>query len=74
MYSAGLNNYNRFTSGEEFQKIKDKICLMDVPVPSKVVRAVKKNVWKRSEIVRVQAIEFAGYACEINCKHKSYVA
>lgn len=33
----------------------------------------RKNVWKRSEVVRVQAIEFAGYACEINCRHKSFV-
>ena len=49
MYSADLNNYYRFASREEFQIIKDKICLMDVPVPSESVRVVEKNVWKRSD-------------------------
>ena len=33
MYSAGLNNYCRFASGDEFSEIAEKIKTFDVPVP-----------------------------------------
>ena len=32
MYSAGLNNYCRFASGQEFQKAREKIIFLDIPV------------------------------------------
>ena len=74
MYSAGLNNYYRFASGEGFQQAKDKICLLDVPMYPEDIRTVEQNLWKRSRIVRTQVIEFAGYSCEINAGHESFVA
>ena len=33
MYSAGLNNYCRFASDENFASIQDRIPLMDIIVP-----------------------------------------
>ena len=74
MYSVGLNNYYRFASGEEFRKIKDKIWLMDMPVAAEDAIKVEIDVWKRSGIMRTQAIELAGYACEINEKHDTFIA
>lgn len=74
MYSSGLNNYYRFASGEEFQDLKDKILLLDVPVVPQIAKNVENNVWERSGIMRKQALELAGYACEINGSHESFLA
>lgn len=74
MYSAGLNNYYRFATGEEFRKAKDKIILLDVPVAPKTALNIEHDVWKRSGIMRAQAMEFAGYICEINANHESFIA
>lgn len=74
MYSAGLNNYYRFASGEEFQKAKDKIILLDIPIaPEKTLR-IEHDTWKRSGIMRAQAMESTGYVCEINAAHESFIA
>ena len=32
MYSAGLNNYYRFATGEEFQEIKEQVVKLDIPL------------------------------------------
>jgi 5-methylcytosine-specific restriction protein A len=65
MYSAGLNNYCRFASGEGFQKAKDKILLLDIPIAPEEAVTIEQNTWKRSGIMRTQVIEFSGYSCEI---------
>ncbi len=35
MYSAGLNNYYKFASGEELSGLHKKIELLDIEVPAK---------------------------------------
>lgn len=74
MYSAGLNNYYRFASGAGFKEAKDKILLFDIPVEPEKAIIVECKTWKRSNIIRTQAIEYAGYACEIDGDHKTFVA
>lgn len=74
MYSAGLNNYCRFAAGEGFEKIKEKQTALDVPVAPESAVKIEQTIWKRSGILRTQAIEFAGYSCEINSSHDSFIA
>lgn len=74
MYSAGLNNYYKFASGEVFDKQKGGIELLDIPVPMKVVRRTEKSVVERSTIIKAQAIHSARYACEISRDHKTFIA
>ena len=74
MYSAGFNNYYRFASGAGFKEAKDKILLLDIPVEPEDAIVVEHKLWKRSNIIRTQAIEYAGYLCEIDGEHKTFVA
>ena len=77
MYSAGLNNYYRFASGEGFAEKREeteKITLMDIPIAPSQPHTVKTIEWSRSNILREQALTFAGYACEIDKSHESFVA
>lgn len=74
MYSTGLNNYYRFACGEGFKQIRERIVYMDVPVASEAAMVIEQSVWKRSGILRAQAIEYAEYSCEINPDHESFLA
>ncbi len=74
MYSAGLNNYLRFASGDGFREIHCGIELMDTPIPLEEAIRDERTVWRRSEIIRIQAIELASYSCEINHSHQSFVS
>ncbi len=74
MYSSGLNNYCRFAQGGDFQKAKEKILLLDAPMEPTQSATIERNTWKRSDIMRIQAIEFAGYDCEIDRNHESFIA
>lgn len=74
MYSAGLNNYFRFASGEGFGEIRRGAEVMDVPVAPEEAVVEKRPVWKRSGILRAQAIEMAGYACEIEPSHQTFIS
>lgn len=80
MYSAGLNNYYRFASGEGFVESKgveiasQKMKLMDMPIAPEEPHIVQRTEWGRSNILREQALAFAGYACEIDKSHESFVA
>lgn len=80
MYSAGLNNYYRFASGEGFTEVctgnnsLKKMELMDMPIVPEDPRIVQKTEWNRSNILREQAFMFAGFACEIDQKHESFIA
>ena len=74
MYSAGLNNYYKFASGEEMFGKADVLESLDteLPVGEKVV--VSHEEWKRSSIIKIQSLEAAGYQCEINPRHVTFVA
>ena len=74
MYSAGLNNYFRFAGGEGFHDIRNKITLLDVPVVPEDAVMVEQVIWKRSGILRTQAIEMAGYSCEMNTSHQTFIS
>lgn len=71
MYSSGINNYCKFASGIEFQENKENIFVLDIPI---AIKKAKGDAWERSEIIRIQAIELAGYKCEMNKKHISFIA
>lgn len=73
MYSAGLNNYFRFASGEEFQK-KIIVSKMDIPLDAVEPDIVTQTIWKRSSILRTQALALADYKCEVDSSHVSFIA
>jgi 5-methylcytosine-specific restriction protein A len=74
MYSAGLNNYCRFAAGEGFREVQSRMKVLDVPVAPESMIVIEQSVWKQSGILRAQAIELAGYACEINPSHQSFIS
>ena len=73
MYSAGLNNYCRFASGADFQKAKDRIALLDIPVAKPEEAKVTHKEWVRSGIIRTQVMEMADFQCEIDTTHESFI-
>lgn len=74
MYSAGLNNYCKFAAGEGFNEVQIKMFALDVPVAPEEAIVVEKSVWKRSGILRTQAIELAGYTCEMDSSHQTFIS
>lgn len=74
MYSAGLNNYCRFAAGEGFHEVQSQMIVLDIPVAPEAAIAVEQSVWKRSGILRAQAIEMAGYACEMDPLHQTFIS
>lgn len=73
MYSAGLNNYCRFAEGEGFEQIQKEMKILDVPIEPEKAIVVEQVIWKRSGILRTQALELAGYACEMNPTHETFI-
>ncbi len=74
MYSAGLNNYIRFASGEDFSAINNRITDFDIPVAPSEATNIEQKVWRRSSILRSQVLAFANYTCEINKEHRTFIA
>lgn len=74
MYSAGLNNYFRFASGEELFGRKEVLTRLDIELPIGEKVIVSHEEWKRSAIIKVQTLESSGYQCEINSKHETFIA
>lgn len=74
MYSAGFNHYRDFASGQEFQQLHDKLTVIDKPMSVAESNTREYHTWKRSGILRGQAIEYAGYCCEIDENHKTFLA
>ncbi|KAF5045273.1 hypothetical protein DSECCO2_482980 [anaerobic digester metagenome] len=74
MYSAGLNNYYRFACGVDFLNLQHKITQFDIPMSPDKPIVIEQYIWKRSNILRNQVIEFAGHSCEINHEHESFIA
>lgn len=74
MYSAALNNYFRFASGETFLAIHNEIPVMDIaiPVTDKSIQIIETS--KRSSIIKNQVIMSSWYKCEINEKHKTFTS
>lgn len=74
MYSAGFNRYHEFASGEFFGEKKELVPNLDVPMSKSSHTQVDRSIWKRSGILRIQAIEYAGYQCEMDHEHKTFIA
>lgn len=74
MYSAGLNNYYRFAVAEGLGVEKDNVNKLDVPMKADLPVKVIQQTWKRSNILRTQAIAFADYKCELDKDHTSFIS
>lgn len=74
MYSAGLNNYYRFALGEKLFEKKDALSALDTVLPIGEKTIVTHEEWKRSSIIKLQTLEAAGFHCEINPKHNTFIA
>lgn len=74
MYSAGLNNYYRFAVAEGLGIKKDNVNKLDVPMEADLPVKVIQQTWKRSNILRTQAIAFADYKCELDKDHTSFIS
>lgn len=74
MYSAGLNNYYQFAIGEEMFDKKDTLRLLDMALPVGEKTIITHEEWKRSSIIKLQTLESAGYKCEINQNHNTFIA
>lgn len=74
MYSAGLNNYYRFATGKGFENIHQQIEIMDIEMPIANKQSKMVGIWKRSTIIKMQAIKSAGYECEINSNHTTFIS
>lgn len=74
MYSAGLNNYYRFAVAEGLGVKKENVNKLDVPMEADLPVKVVQQTWKRSNILRTQAIAFADYKCELDKDHTSFIS
>lgn len=74
MYSAGLNNYIRFAEGAGIISNKDQLCKLDTPFEPESPIVIEQTVWKRSNILRTQVIQFADNKCELDNTHESFIA
>ncbi len=74
MYSAGLNNYLRFATGEDYSMLFGKMETMDIPLLPAAATTTENTAWKRSNIIRIQTIISADYKCEIDNHHETFIA
>lgn len=74
MYSAGLNNYIRFASGEDYTALFGRMQEMDIPLKPEAPITVEQTVWKRSNILRIQTLVSADFKCEIDARHETFIA
>ena len=74
MYSAGLNHYIDFVSGEGFTGDIEAPKVLDRPLPVSKTESIIAQTWKRSGILRLQALELANYQCEIDNSHITFIS
>lgn len=74
MYSAGLNNYFKFANGEGFSNIKGRIEVLDTEISVPEIETRITSARKRSSIIKIQSIESAGYQCEFDASHATFIA
>lgn len=73
MYSAGLNHFYKFVSGEKFKDLSARIDILDVPVKKTEKRVMMSKLVDRSNIIRNQVIEASGHQCEYDNSHISFI-
>lgn len=74
MYTCGFKNYYKFACGETFSNMRKPIEIMDTEIPVSGKRNISQMAMKRSSIIKIQVIQAAGYKCEINPLHETFVA
>lgn len=74
MYSSGLNNYIRFAEGDDFQKNSQDLIVLDIEVPTINQTERRLLTYSRSSIIKHQSLEMAGYSCELDSTHKTFIS
>ena len=74
MYSAGLNNYFKFASGDGFSGVENDMRVMDIEISKRERNTIVVEYWKRSSIIKTQSIKAASYKCELDNEHTTFVA
>lgn len=74
MYSAGLNNYCNFISGEDLDNEEEFITALDIAIPVNGTVEVTTSTWSRSDVIKRQAIKAAAYSCELNREHRTFIS
>lgn len=74
MYSSGLNNYVKFIGGEGLYQERKKCEVLDMAMPVQGTVVEERTMWKRSSVIKVQSIEMAGYLCEIDSIHTTFIS
>ena len=74
MYSAALNNYIRFAQGDDFLTENYSFADIDKPVGASEPQLVDSHQYRRSPIVKMQAIKAAHYMCECDNRHSTFTA
>lgn len=74
MYSAALNNYIRFAQGDDFLTENYSFADIDKPVGVSEPQLVDSHQYRRSSIVKMQAIKAAHYMCECDNRHSTFTA
>lgn len=74
MYSAALNNYIRFAQGDDFLTENYSLADIDKPVGASEPQLVDSHQYRRSSIVKMQAIKAAHYMCECDNRHSTFTA
>lgn len=70
MYSIALNHYIKFVEGENFLDIEQ----FDMPIDAKGQSLVNRKIHQRSTIIKDQVIISAGYTCEVDPEHQSFIS
>lgn len=74
MYSASLNNYYRFALGVGLFEKEDSLKSLDMALPIGEKTIITREEWRRSPIIKLQTIEAAGFMCEIDSKHSTFLS
>ena len=72
MYTAGLNRYLEFATGADLETAA-ATHEVDIKILRGPQMEVVQNRFVRSSIIRNQALGFAGYHCELNSDHQTFI-
>lgn len=75
MYSVSFNHYCKFALGDDFYQLGNKLSVLDQKMPVQEKTVTKGvTVWNRSGIIKRQSLEAAGYLCEMNPEHQTFIS
>ena len=73
MYSVAFKHFYRFVC-EDNNFFSTNITTMDIVIAKPKAIAVSSTQWRRNQIIISQAIEGAGYQCEHDSTHTTFIA